>query len=364
MDFKEKYKQFKQWRRDGLSYVVEDLGVHECRCCGDHFHGNFCPKCGQNYKIRKLSWESVRVEALNVWGLGNRSMPYSIWQLLTRPGYFISDYINGKRQISFPPVKMIVIMGLFASLLEFLFETPSIIPKPANNSKLYFLSSFFKWCDSNEGWAMLIMCSFLIIPTWVLFRNSPRNRHHNLPEGFFIQAFMATLTTIIIIFDVLIDKLSWFVGAYFYFIAYRQLFGYKVWGTIWRMAFGFLVSFFTFWQMAFVSVMYGLAKRNVQDIHTWDVIIIIVFCILIDAFILFVGYLIDRRGGKTNKNSDAESKTMEAQAKTSVTEPAQAQVEPAQADLVPIINEAESMADKTEPQPAQDEPADNEAVRE
>ncbi len=43
--------------------------------------------------------------------MGNRSLLYSLWQLIWRPGYFISDYINGKRQVSFPPVKMLVVMG-------------------------------------------------------------------------------------------------------------------------------------------------------------------------------------------------------------------------------------------------------------
>ena len=151
MDIKEKYERFKKWQRDGMDFAVYDSDVHECKCCGNNYKGNFCPKCGQNVKIKKLSWKTVRVEAMNVWGLGNRSMPYSIWQLLLRPGYFISDYINGKRQISFPPVKMLVIMGIFASLLELIFETPKVISTPLKGSEYAFLKTFSEWCDANEG---------------------------------------------------------------------------------------------------------------------------------------------------------------------------------------------------------------------
>ena len=53
--------------------------------------------------------------------MGNRSLLYSLWQLIWRPGYFISDYINGKRQVSFPPVKMLVLMGVLSVLIDNLF---------------------------------------------------------------------------------------------------------------------------------------------------------------------------------------------------------------------------------------------------
>ena len=76
------------------------------------------------------------------------SVLYSVWQLLFRTGYFISDYISGKRQMSFPPVKMLFILAVAYAV---------------------------------------------IFPTWVMFRYSPRHTRHTLPEGFFIQVLFATL---------------------------------------------------------------------------------------------------------------------------------------------------------------------------
>ncbi|MCR5064692.1 MAG: DUF3667 domain-containing protein [Bacteroidales bacterium] len=40
-------------------------------------------------------------------------MPYSIWQLIWRPGYMISDYINGRRQVSHPHASMLFIIAVF-----------------------------------------------------------------------------------------------------------------------------------------------------------------------------------------------------------------------------------------------------------
>ena len=61
-----------------------------------------------------ITWRSVWQGIMDVWGVGTRSLPYTLWQLLWRPGYLMRDYISGKRQVSFPPVKMLVIVGIFA----------------------------------------------------------------------------------------------------------------------------------------------------------------------------------------------------------------------------------------------------------
>jgi len=62
--------------------------------------------------------------------MGNRSLLYSLWQLIWRPGYFISDYINGKRQVSFPPVKMLVLMGVASVLMDKLLLAAPTTPSP------------------------------------------------------------------------------------------------------------------------------------------------------------------------------------------------------------------------------------------
>ena len=48
------------------------------------------------------------------------------------------------------------------------------------------------WIMDNLGWGALLMTVCFILPTWLFFRNSPRNTRHNLPEGIYIQLFMST----------------------------------------------------------------------------------------------------------------------------------------------------------------------------
>ena len=197
--------------------------------------------------------------AAEVWGMHNRSLLYSLWQLIWRPGYFISDYINGKRQVSFPPVKMLVIMGVIGYFIDYLFKAPDatkvIIKTVESGSPL--VKQFFSWFESNPGWGWLSIACFFLIPTWCLFRYSPSNTKHSLPQGFFIQVFMSIQVLIV-------DNLADFFGSFFYimvpmcyFYAYKQLFGYGVWGNFWRVL-----------TLLFSAIMFAILAMSITELLT------------------------------------------------------------------------------------------------
>ena len=186
----------------------------------------------------RITWRSVRDGMMDVWGLGSRSMPLSIWQLLYRPGYFISDYINGKRQLSFPPVKMLfIITFIYANVFYWFFPEVLNLPLEEQGEIGYKL-----WIRQHYSLAMLAMSVLAIIPTWVIFRRSPRNSHHTIPEGLFIQVLLQTLTIVLSLMTIPLDfiKSDYSTAAYdvlimaYYFVSYKQLFGYGIWGTLWR----------------------------------------------------------------------------------------------------------------------------------
>lgn len=175
--------------------------------------------------------------------MGNRSLLYSLWQLIWRPGYFIGDYINGKRQVSFPPVKMLIVMGILSLIIYKLLGIHAVKTFEGGSP---LVDHFFTWIHGSPGWGWLVMTCFFMIPTWCLFRYAPRNTKHTLPQGFFITVFMAILILII-------DNLADSFGDFFYiliplcyFYAYRQLFGYGFWGNFWRVVItlvsGFLLA--------------------------------------------------------------------------------------------------------------------------
>ena len=232
------FERFKRWQRRSPEFRIMSDEEHQCQCCGHSYQGNFCPCCGQKSGRGRITWRSVYNGILDVWGLGSRSMTLSIWQLLYRPGYFISDYISGKRQLSFPPVKMLFIVALiYANVLYWFF--PEVLSLPLAEQGA---TGFKLWIREHYSWAMLVMSAFAIVPTWVIFRNSPRNTHHLLPEGFFIQVLFQTLTIVLSLLTIPLDFIhsQFSTVAYevlimgYFFVGYKQLFGYGYWGTLWR----------------------------------------------------------------------------------------------------------------------------------
>ena len=108
-----------------------------------------------------------------------------------------------------------------------------------------YLSEVFVWLNMHPDVLSLILLSFLIIPNYFIFRFAPRNTQHTLPQGFFIQVFSTSVFMILnMIYD--ITSLGWLVmilGAVLVFFTYQQLFGYGVWGTLWRTVMSFVCGY-------------------------------------------------------------------------------------------------------------------------
>ncbi len=240
MNIKRLYQRFLIWQRKPFNYKHSNGESTQCQNCGATFEGNFCPVCGQKAGLGRVGWSSVRQGVMILWGMDNRSLSYSIVQLLFRPGYFIRDYISGKRQVSFPPVKMLFIVAIGQALANYLKKV--IYPNGSAttgaqitpNQGWEFLDHCQAWFEANQAWGMLLFTGFFILPTWLLFRFAPRYPRHTLPEGFFIQVFMATIILVMgIVSSLTTDWITLLVPVY-YLIAYKQLFGYGIWGTFWR----------------------------------------------------------------------------------------------------------------------------------
>jgi hypothetical protein len=248
MNLKAAYRRFKQWQLDPFSYRAKSQETHRCNNCGSEFVGNFCPICSQRQDMGPITWKSVATSIVEVWGLHNRSLVYSLVQLFLRPGYFISDYISGKRQVSFPPVKMLAIIAVLGLLVDYLIGSP--IGGVFNNDfdfagdKMLYIDNAFEWMNLHPDVMSLILLSYLIIPNYFIFRYAPRNTRHTLPQGFFIQVFTAITFLIINMFD---DLTSWHLFSFvlvniWTYVAYKQLFGYGVWGTLWRVVLALLCA--------------------------------------------------------------------------------------------------------------------------
>jgi hypothetical protein len=241
MNFKRAYTRFKQWQLDPFEYDVNSRESHKCHNCGSDFEGNFCPVCSQKNNLGPITWKSVAHSVAEVWGLHNRSLLFSVVQIFLRPGYFIGDYISGKRQVSFPPVKMLAIIALLGILVDILTGSSYVglfnSDFDFEGDKMLFLDNAFEWMNTHPDLMSMIMLSYLIIPNYYIFRFAPRNTYHTLPQGFFIQVFSSVAFLLLnMVYDVTsMGGVVFVLGVLWLYFAYKQLFGYGIWGTVWRL---------------------------------------------------------------------------------------------------------------------------------
>ena len=250
-----------------------------CNNCDEVFQGNFCPNCGQKATVGPVNWASVRSSILDVWGMGNRSLPYTLWRLLTHPGRLISDYISGKRQSCFPPVKMFIIVTLFFIILDELTD-PTPKPEVASVTETgfwYWVERIKLWMATHPQWQHLITFTLFIFPIWLIFRESPRNTHHTIPQGFFIQVFCltqlwlwhkATASVLSLVPDINLESYEFLIIFLIIFsiftVDFKVVFGYRWWGTIWR---SFCTIGISFMLLAEISALKGLWQL-ISGIHS------------------------------------------------------------------------------------------------
>ena len=283
---KQQWSRYRAWQRNPIEFEhIDSLPHHHCPCCERDYQGNFCPVCGQRSGQRHLTFATVRSGLMDLWGMGTRSMPYTLWQLIWRPGYLIGDYISGRRQVSFPPIKMLVFVAVFVMLLSNLIDPSETlvddVEKGSNQSLVklhkvidYLDMQFTRHYDRMAAFTL----SFLIVPTYFVFRYSPRCPRHTLVEGFFIQIFIGTIQLMLLLLDGIVSLIfgddsltsSTIVGgvaALMLWRTYRQLFGYNGWFTLWRLLLTFVIAFFILLAVVvLVFMVFMIMDRNVADL--------------------------------------------------------------------------------------------------
>ena len=235
MQLKAYYRRFCRWQQAEPHYVNRHEGsVQHCHNCGTEFADNFCPRCGQRAEVERVGWQSVKDNVALLWGMDSRSFTYTLVQLMTRPGYLVRDYISGRRQVSFPPVKMLVLVCLFVVVFESVFHLENdVLTIKFNVQKV---DDIVAWINSQKSWATLLLQSILILPTWLVFRFAPGYPRHTLPEGFFLQVFLSVQALLLSFFGYWSGTVELVLCEVYMYITYRQLFGYGWWSTLWRLA--------------------------------------------------------------------------------------------------------------------------------
>lgn len=247
MNLKETLGRFRTWQNKPYLNSDEEQEEHRCANCGNVFRGNYCPVCRQDAKDGRITWKWVGKSILDVWGLDSRSLPNTLLQLFIRPGRLIGAYLDGQHQICYKPFNMLFILAIFYVVVQQLLGWNYAATSEDKGG--IFIQQVVEWISEHPAWNAMLISVAMIIPTWLFFRFAPRHTRHTLPESVIIQLFMNSLILIFIFLSEFFVYISFVLVPVYYYFAYRQLFGYRPWGTIWRILLCFAV-----WALFFVII--------------------------------------------------------------------------------------------------------------
>lgn len=268
--------RIRQWQPKPEDYSFSSTETQHCYNCGNDYVGNYCPHCSQKAGVGPINWRSVRQSVMDIWGLGTHSMPLSIWHLMLRPGHLIGDYIDGKRQVSFPPVKMLFFVAVIVALIVY-YLLPLLLGSSFNvyGDQTKPFVGFDEWNQGHFAWTYLFMALLYILPVWIMFRYSPLRTRHTLPQGFFIQVFLCVLN-LVLTYIILLPLLLINFAVYYYIcaavvliysvIAYKQLFGYGIWGTLWRVLIVFGAIFLIMDSLMYIGFDVDFSQLNSEEL--------------------------------------------------------------------------------------------------
>ena len=252
------WQAFRAWQEHPVVYRLDE-NEHVCNNCGHTFRGNYCPVCSQSARHGRITWLAIWQGIAQLWGIESRSAVYTLWQLFLRPGYLVRDYISGKRQVSYPPVKLLFILAAVVTLARYIFPVPA--PDPSQLGFKY-LDMVSDWLNTHQNISELLSGCVFIIPTWYLFRKAPLYPNHTIPEGFYLQVYLAILSYIFYSVFVRYNHIAMVLTLCYYLMAYKQLFGYGFWGTLWRWAVCALLSFTALLLIAMGSILIPMSMQS------------------------------------------------------------------------------------------------------
>lgn len=262
-----------------LARLKPEYGVHKCLNCNTTYDGDFCPKCGQSAKTRRLTWLGWWQNFLEVWGIGNTPFMRTITGLLYRPGHLIGDFLEGKRIRYFSPSKTLFIIAAAMALLRWAlpgqFDEIEDMKIKGNETFMWmnrYLNELEKFNNDHILFSLTLAHAAFLIPLKFSFRKSPLRPHLTIPEHMFVQVFLMTQLLLLSIIWVIItlgnvDKDEIYVAPSYIMLGvlifdFKQLFGYSWWGTFWRtvvsLVFALLIVFIT---ITFVFVLMAVLHK-------------------------------------------------------------------------------------------------------
>ena len=276
-----------------------------CQNCDTRFKGHYCPNCGQQFKEFQKPFKFLIIDlAANVVSFDTR-LWRSLKSLITKPGSYALEYINGHRMRYVPPLRLYVFISFLFFLLLSTFVNRNVIisedVKSSINSNLknglkdneisadigglniegdsdlFNVTELIKIIQSviNDpsrymnsfltfvSWTLFLLMPLYAFILWLFFRKSQPYYYCHLIFAVNQHAFLFLLGCLVLGIDLLFPNRSsqpesymlWLVPIYM-LIGKKQLYHKKWFTTFFRMLAAFFLYFILF--ILAIILLFGL----------------------------------------------------------------------------------------------------------
>lgn len=246
--------------------------MKNCPNCNTDFELNYCHNCGQKAIKERLSLKYLTTDFIfSFFHLEKKGLLFTLKELFLRPGLTAKDYIVGKRQRFYPPMKLLILAGtiiVIASLRYNFFANDfsdsssdlmvfNLLNLSQNQEELF--DSFFEYAEHYATLMNIVAIPVFSLFSYLFFIKHKYNFAENLILNTYITAEQLLFLVLLIPFleiepaskTILIQSYS--VATIMYNIwAYTQFFP----GTWWKDALlGIFVVIFAYISQFIVNLL-------------------------------------------------------------------------------------------------------------
>jgi hypothetical protein len=145
-----------------------------CINCNHNFEGSFCNNCGQHAQTKKIKMHDILHDIQHGLFHFDNGIFFTIRQLITRPGFAIREFVEGKRVKYFKPFAFAVVMATVYGLLfhQIANQLADIQPVSYADSLSETYLRIMRWIFDHFAISNLFLIVLTSISTYIVFRKS------------------------------------------------------------------------------------------------------------------------------------------------------------------------------------------------
>lgn len=95
----------------GRTIPTNTMSTTVCKCCGEIYQGNFCPRCGQAATTSRYRMSNALKNIAGGFFNIDSGFGRTLIDLFYRPGHLIREFVTGRRAFYFRPFQMLFILA-------------------------------------------------------------------------------------------------------------------------------------------------------------------------------------------------------------------------------------------------------------